>query len=87
MFIIYANTIQKECKQKWHGFVAISRHLIFDTMLFASDLVLLTTSEDVLQCSICNLNTIATEYNEEITTEMTVILAFQVKQSILSKNV
>jgi len=56
-------------------------------MLFASDLVLLTTSEDVLQCSICNLNTIATEYNEEITTEMTVILAFQVKQSILSKNV
>jgi len=54
-----------------HGFIAINRRLQLNTMLFDDDLVLLATSGEDLQSSICNWSTAATKYHLEISTEKT----------------
>jgi hypothetical protein len=51
----------------------------------ADDFVLLATSEDDLQQSVYNLNTITTKYGMVIPTERTKILFFQGKEPIPSK--
>jgi hypothetical protein len=53
-------------------------------VLFADDLVLASAEGD-LQQFIYNLNTVATKYNMEMSTEKTKILVFQGKELMLSK--
>jgi hypothetical protein len=54
-------------------------------MLYADDKVLLTDTENDLQCSVCNLHLVAKEFNTEISTTKTKIMTFQGKEDVRSK--
>jgi hypothetical protein len=78
------NAIIKEFRQKCHGYIAINRNLELDAMIFADDL-LLAVSEDDLQHSFYNFKLVAEKYSMEISTEKTKIMAFCGKEPVPRK--
>lgn len=56
-----------------------------DTLLFADDQVIITSSEDDLQRAVFELNNIAAEYNLEISPIKTKVMAYQGKEPLRAK--
>ena len=73
---------------KWQ--IKLEKHFkiknkFLDTILFADDQVLLTSSEDDLQNALFKLNNICKEYSLNISTNKTKVLAFKGTETIRAK--
>jgi hypothetical protein len=79
------NATVKERRQTSHGHIPIDRNLQLVVILFAADLALLASTEDVIQRSIQNFRIVASKYNMEISIQKTKVMTFGGKDPILSK--
>jgi hypothetical protein len=79
------NEIIRHWRPTAHSSLPINRNLKLNTLLFADYWVILTNSEDELQHFVYNSQNIAKDFNMEISTEKTKIMAFQGKYPIHSK--
>lgn len=85
LFNIYLNAIIRRWRLTVHGSITLQGHKTLDTLLYADDQVLFGNNEDELQYSIYHLHLIARNYNLEISTSKTKIMAFQGKLPVRSK--
>ena len=85
LFNIYINALIRHWRLTIHGNIQLSTNSTLDTLLYADDQVLLANTEDELQYSVHHLNVIAQNFNMEISTVKTKVMAFQGKMPIRSK--
>jgi hypothetical protein len=80
LFNIYIDDLLRKWKHKADAGILLKRNLTYlNTLLFAEDQVFVQDSEDKLQKSVCILNQMSKDYNLEISTDKTKIMAFKRK--------
>jgi len=85
LFNNYIDDLLRNWKHKADGGLMLKRNFYFNTLLFAGDQVIIQDSEDKLQKSVYMLNQMSKDYNLEISTDKTKIMAFRGKHLVRSK--
>jgi hypothetical protein len=85
LFNIYVDDLLRNWRHKVDAGILLKRNLYLNTLLFADDQVVIQDSEDKLQKSVYILNQMSKDYNLNISTDKTKIMAFKVKHLVRSK--
>ena len=85
LFNIYIDDLLRNWIQKVGAGIMLQRNLYLNTLLFASDQVIIQDSEDKPQKSVYILNKMSKDYNLKISMDKTQIMAFKGKHLVRSK--
>jgi hypothetical protein len=77
LFKIYTNVILKERIRKPHGYICIDSSSQLDAVWFADDLAFLASTEGDLQRPIYEFHLVPSNYNTEMSTGKSKIMAFR----------